>query len=496
LRTMKYTHSNTASGSLLFSGIGNMRNQFLRRKISASDLLELHIEQVEKLNPHLNSVVVRNFETARCNAYEADKALEEGVILGPLHGIPMTVKESYDVEGLPTTWGMARFRSNVATRSGTVVQRLVQAGAIVFGKTNVAEALADWQTSNELYGRTNNPWDVKRTCGGSSGGAATAVASGMSPIEIGSDIGGSLRNPAHYCGVMAHKATFGIIPQAGETFPGTEAAVDLSSNGPIARSVNDLSLVLDLIAGPVNPEASAWSLRLPPPKSRRLSDFKVAVLRGGPRFEVDQEIVGAFEELAAFLSSRTASVEIDPVLPYSLSEMFDVGISLLRAATSSRILPDQFDAQHRLADTLNSEDQSYLALMTRGTTMTHRRWLEINEARDRMRRAWGRLFESVDVILCPAAASTAPVHSTEIPRYERMLSINGSAVPETDQMIWAIMSGACYLPSTVIPVGTSADGLPIGVQIISAEFHDRTCLAFAGLLEKTFRKFMPPPLCI
>ncbi|QRM33054.1 amidase [Microvirga sp. VF16] len=484
-----------ASPSLLLSGAVAMRDEVLRRAISVSDLLELHIAQVEALNPRLNAVVVRDFEAARRHAHEADKALAEGVVWGPLHGIPMTVKESYDVEGLPTTWGMARFRSNVATRSGTVVQRLVQAGAIIFGKTNVAEALADWQTANGLYGTTNNPWDPKRTCGGSSGGAATAVASGMSPIEIGSDIGGSLRNPAHYCGVMAHKATFGIIPQAGETFPGTEAAVDISSNGPIARSVDDLSLVLDVIAGPIDPEASAWSLRLPPPRSQHLSGFRVAVLRGEPRFQVDQEIVRALDELAAFLSPRAASVAIDPVLPHSLSEMFDVGVSLLRAATSSRILPDQFDAQHRLADTLKPEDESYLARMTRGTTMTHRRWLELNEARARMRQAWQKLFESVDIVLCPAAASTAPVHSAEIPRYERMLSINGSPVPEADQLIWAVMSGASYLPSTVVPVGISSDGLPIGVQIISAEFNDRTCLAFARLLEQTFRRFMPPPPC-
>ncbi len=175
---MTYT---SARHPLLFSGLAEMRNSIKSGYISSCELLELHINQVERVNPALNAVVVKDFDNARKKAYEADKASKLGLEVGPLHGIPMTVKESYDVKGLPTTWGMERFRTNFANRSALVVERLVAAGAVIYGKTNVAEGLADWQTSNAVYGRTNNPWDVTRTPGGSSGGSAVAVASGMSP---------------------------------------------------------------------------------------------------------------------------------------------------------------------------------------------------------------------------------------------------------------------------------------------------------------------------
>jgi len=483
-----------ANDPLLFAGVSDMRNQLRRGAISSTDLLEMHIAQVERLDPILNAVVLRSFDTARQAAHNADKELAAGINVGPLHGIPMTVKESYDIENLPTTWGMGRFKRNIAQRNSSVVQRLLGAGAIVFGKTNVAEALADWQTSNELYGTTNNPWDIRRTCGGSSGGSATAIACGMSAIEVGSDIGGSLRNPAHYCGVFAHKPTYGIVPQSGETFPGTEAPADLSCNGPIARNVDDLCLALDVLGGPDGRSASAWKLTLPKPRPRRFSDFKVAVLQGGREFPVDESVAGAMDELASFLSSRVAELDTNPKLPSTLNDMFGLGVSLLRAATSSRVLPDQFDLQSTLADAIDQEDLSYGARMARGTTMTHRAWLEANEARQVMRRKWDGYFGSVDVILCPAAASTAPFH-TALPRSQRTLSVNGSDIPEPDQLIWAVMSGVCYMPSTVVPIGLSADGLPIGVQIVSAEFNDLTCLAFAKLLEQSYRRFIPPPIC-
>src|SRR5207244_1010974 len=244
-----------------------------KKKIGCLELLDLYLARVEKYDGALNAIVVRDFERARTRARAADRALAKRQPWGPLHGVPMTIKESYDVAGLPTTWGVPAYKNNVATRNAVAVDRLLAAGAVLFGKTNVPLYLADWQSFNAIYGTTNNPWDVTRAPGGSSGGSAAALAAGLTGLEAGSDIGSSIRNPAHFCGVYGHKPTWGIVPRRGQALPWQEAPVDIDVVGPLARSADDLVLALSVMAGPDAVDAAGWQLRLRSPRQTRLPDF-------------------------------------------------------------------------------------------------------------------------------------------------------------------------------------------------------------------------------
>lgn len=252
---------------LAFEPAHVLARKLRRREISAEALMRLYLDRVARFNPKLNAIVVLDADKALASAREADSELARGEVKGPLHGLPMTVKESFDVAGWTTTWGNPAWKANVASADAAVVERLKRAGAIVFGKTNVPLLLGDFQTTNEIYGQTNNPWNVERIPGGSSGGSSAALAAGLTGLEAGSDIGGSLRNPAHYTGTYAHKPSYGIVPTRGQMPPGIVGAGDLSVVGPMARSAEDLDLELGLIAGADGAEATAWKLDLPPPRA-------------------------------------------------------------------------------------------------------------------------------------------------------------------------------------------------------------------------------------
>src|SRR5881296_3939414 len=280
-----------------------------KKRIGCLELLDLYLARVEKYDGALNAVVVRDVERALTRARAADRALARRDVWGPLHGVPVTVKESYDVAGLPTTWGVPTHKSNVATKNAVVVDRLLAAGVVLFGKTNVPLFLADWQSFNTIYGTTNNPWDVTRSPGGSSGGSAAALAAGLTGLEAGSDIGSSIRNPAHFCGVFGHKPTWGIVPRAGQALPWQGAPVDIDVVGPLARSTDDLALALSAMAGPDAIEAVGWQLRLTLPKQKRLRDFKVALMLDAPGFPVDREVQDRLVALGDFL--RRQKVKVD-----------------------------------------------------------------------------------------------------------------------------------------------------------------------------------------
>src|SRR6266508_5945186 len=279
-----------------------------KRKIGCLELLDLYLARVEQYNPALNAIVVKDVDRARRRARAADRALAKGDHWGPLHGVPMTIKESYDVVGLPTTWGVPALRDNVPTRNALVVDRALGAGALLFGKTNVPLYLADWQAFNAIYGTTNNPWDLARSPGGSSGGSAAALAAGLTGLEAGSDIGSSIRNPAHYCGVYGHKPTYGMVPPRGQALPGKITPSDISASGPLGRSAADLELGLAVMAGPDDIDASGWELRLPPPRKKTLREYKIAVMLTDPNSEVDREIQDRLQVLADFLAKKKVKV--------------------------------------------------------------------------------------------------------------------------------------------------------------------------------------------
>jgi len=464
-----------------------------RREIGCRELLEHFLERVERYNPELNAIVVLDPDRARKRAEEADAALQKGEVWGPLHGVPMTVKESFDVEGLPTTWGLTALKEHRADRNALAVDRFLDAGAVVFGKTNVPVYLADWQTFNPVYGTTNNPWDLARAPGGSSGGSAAALAAGLTGLEAGSDIGASIRNPAHYCGVYGLKPTWGICSPRGHTIFDTVTPTDISAIGPMARSAEDLATALDVMAGPDEIDGAGWKLDLPTPRKHRLSEYRIAIMLDDPNAEVDREVQDILQNLADFLAKRGATVSDTARPRIDTTEAHRTYIHLLRAATSRRQSEAEFRANQAKAAALRPDDESYLARMLRGMTSSHRDWLEANERRQRMRLEWARFFQEWDLLLSPAAASAAFPHDHAGERHERTITVNGKQVPTTDQLFWAGFSCMAYLPGAVAPAGLTPTGLPVGVQIVGAQYHDRTCISFAGLLERDWRGFEPPP---
>ena len=463
------------------------------KKIGCLELLELYLKRVEKHNPPLNAIIALDVAGARKRAKAADKALAKGDVWGPLHGVPMTIKESYDVAGMPTTWGDLPLRANIATSDALSVTRLKAAGVTLFGKTNVPLMLADYQSYNAIYGTTNNPWDLTRSPGGSSGGSAAALAAGLTGIEAGSDIGSSIRNPAHYCGVYGHKPTWGILSPRGHALPGRVAQADISVVGPLARGAGDLEIALDAMAGPDDVDGAGWRLKLPKPAHKKLRDFKVAVMLEDPNSAIDDEVKTLLQKLAGFLGRRKVKVSDTARPDIDTKELHRLYITLLRAATSGRLNDAEFAFQQAEANRQPIDPEGYYARMVRANTLSHRDWLAANERRHQLRLRWAEFFKDYDLLLCPVAASAAFPHDQEGERWERTIEINGRRVPTTDQLFWAGLNGVCYLPGTVAPIGLTPRGLPVGVQIIGPQYGDRTCLRFARLLEQEYYAFEPPP---
>jgi amidase len=463
------------------------------REVGCRELLEFYLARVEQHNPALNAIIVTDLHQARWRADAADSALSRGENWGALHGLPMTVKESFDVVGMPTTWGLTELKDNLPLANALAVERLLGAGAVIFGKTNVPVLLADSQSYNPIYGTTNNPWDLSLTPGGSSGGAAAALAAGLTALEIGSDIGGSIRNPAHYCGVYGHKPTYGIAPPRGQSLPGNVAASDISVIGPLGRGADDLVLALDIIAGPDPIEAAGYRLELAPPRGKALADYRIALMIDDPNCKVDREVQDILQGLADFLGRAGVRLSDRARPDIDTSQLHAVYIKLLRAATSRRLNDDLFQRQADTARGLDPGDQSYFARMLRANTLSHRDWLAANEERHRLRLKWAEFFRDYDLLLCPVTAGAAFPHDHDGERWERTILINGNPVPVTDDLFWAGLSGLVYLPTTVIPAGLTAKGLPVGVQIVGPQYGDRSCIAFAGLLERAYRGFVPPP---
>jgi amidase len=462
-------------------------------KITARDLLGQCLDQYMRHNERLNAIVVTDLDRAWATAAAADKRLKAGTPCGPFDGVPMTIKESFDWTGLPSTWGLPRLRDNIAAKDAVAAARMAAAGAVIYGKTNVPLMLADWQSFNDVYGTTNNPWDLSRAPGGSSGGSAVALATGMSALEIGSDIGASIRNPAHYCGVYGHKPSFGVVPYRGHLLPGVVQPGDISVAGPLARSARDLAAMMKILAGADGVEARALTISLPAAAQKSLKEFRVAIMLSDPVSKVDQPVQDLIAQLGSFLSSRVKSISFTARPAFSSREAMDIYITLLRSATSRRQSDSEFAANAARVAEFADSDTSYYAQMLRAFVIPHRSWLAASERRHQMRLAWEAFFEDYDVMLCPAAASAAFPHDQAGERHERTIAVNGKRVPTTDQLFWAGYSGCFYLPSTVAPLGLTAQGLPSGVQIIARGYGDLTAIRFAELLEREYAGFVPPP---
>jgi amidase len=458
---------------------------------SARELLEYFLDRVDRFNPALNAIVVDDRERARDAAAAADRALRQGEAVGPLHGVPMTVKESYDVAGLLTTWGDPAWRDNMATEDAVAIQRLKRAGAIIFGKTNVPLHLADWQSFNDIYGTTHNPWRPGRTPGGSSGGSAAALAAGLTGLETGSDIGGSIRNPAHYCGVFGHKPSFELIPTRGHSLSGNLTPADLSVVGPLARSARDLQLAIQIMAGPDQIQARGYSLQLRPPRPRHASEFRVAVWHDADNAPVATEVRQRVDRVAEAFATAGATVNWEARPNFNAAEHHRTYAALLQAAMSGRQSPEDHQSDLAAFSALDPKDNSAAAEAVRRRVLTHYQWLHRNELRTQLRWTWQQFFEEWDILLAPVAATSA-FPQDERPFNQRALQVDSRQQPYWQQLFWAGLASLCYLPSTVIPTGPGADGLPIGVQVIGPEYGDLTTLFAAGVLEQMGFTFEAP----
>jgi amidase len=464
------------------------------KRVSSAELTDHCIKRIEALDGKINAVVVRDFERARAAAREADAALARGE-RKPLLGLPMTVKESFNVAGLPTTWGFPDSNWPVSNDAVTVA-RLKAAGAVILGKTNVPVRLADWQSFNPVYGTTNNPWDLARTPGGSSGGGAAALAAGYVPLELGSDIGGSLRAPPHYCGVFGHKPTHSLVPSRGHVPPRAEPLPrepDLAVVGPMARSAADLALALDVLAGPDEPNAVAYRLALPPPRHADLKNFRVLVLDTHPLLPTANSVRTAIVRLSEQLARTGATVaHASPLLP-DLTLMSRTFTYLLMAFMGADIPIEVYREVQGAVTAIPPDARGLGPERARGLVLSHRDWVRADRVRATANRQWRDLFREWDVVVCPVMPTPAFAHDHSEPQRMRQIEIDGAKYPYLDQIVWAGIANMTGLPATAVPVGRSETGLPIGVQIIGPYLEDRTTIAFAELIEREFGGFAPPP---
>ena len=464
--------------------------------IGARELTELYIRRIERHDPALNAVVVRDYTRAREQAMGAEHARARGEHQ-PLLGLPMTLKESINVTGLHTTCGVPEWKGYISQHDAPVTSRTRAAGAVLLGKTNVPPMLADWQSANPIFGCTNNPWDRGRTPGGSSGGGSAAIAAGLSALEVGSDIGGSIRVPAAFCGIYGHRPSETLLPRSGQfpMPPLPNPAVVMGVQGPLARSAEDLELALSVLAGPEVGEDVAWKVTLPAARRERLADFRVAVLPPIPWLPVDEQITAALADLAGRLAKMGAVVkEIQPDGLGDHREYHGFYRTLLAAVTGARV--DAETRRQRIATFRAAGDDLSLGA-ARGLEGTAGDYLLWNGRREQHRAAWRAFFREWDVLLAPAINVLAYPHIARAwPADDSDLSltftVNGRSVPYLHGLCYPALSTVPGQPATAFPVGLSREGLPIGLQAIGPYLEDLTPIRFTALLAREIGGFRKP----
>jgi amidase len=452
---------------------------------TSRDLVELYLERIDRHDDRLSALVCVDAEAARA---EADARDADSGARGPLHGVPVTLKDAWATAGLRTASGSPD-SAQVPETDAAVVARLRAAGAVVLGKTSVPTGVTGQETWSPLSGLTRNPWDGTRTSGASSGGAAAAVAAGLSPLDVGSDLGGSLRQPAHCCGIFSHAASHGLVPLRGHLprVPvDVELDVDLLTAGPLARSADDLALALGVLAGQEGAPRRLWPASLPPPPAG-LDGLRVAAWLDDPAAPVDPLVGTVLQPAAEALADAGARVDADGRPFPSLAEVVETTFSLWVAASS---YSDDDATLRRLAEqaaAADPDDTWLPVLRARAASMSHRDWLRLDVRRQRLQARWDAFFDSYDVLLCPVIGVTAPEHDPDPSqvasmdhRLARTLTIAGQDRPYLDQVKWMTLVTASGLPATAVPVGLAADGLPVGMQVVGPYGADLTTIAVGG----------------
>ena len=479
---------------MIFDSAHEILEKIKLREVSSLEVLESFLAQVEKVNPTINAIIALDIERAKEKAIEADNKINLKSKLGPLHGLPMTIKDAFEVEGIVSTGGNPAWKDNIPKRNAEAVQRLVDAGAIIFGKTNVPFLSSDLQSFNKIYGTTNNPWDLERTPGGSSGGSAAALAAGMTPLELGSDIGGSIRVPAHFCGLYGHKPSYNIISEVGHMPPPPGSILTgngLSVAGPLARSPEDLEIALDVLVSAQEQDSQAWKVKLPKARTKKITELKIAVWPDEPYAEADNEITNLIKDTAKDLKHAGAKVEtVD--LPISFEEIDKIYSLLLNPLMLAGSPKTTFETLAKLNESLDPNDVSELAKVARGSVLKHADWVLVNAMRQNMRQKWREFFNKFDVILCPTCITSAFKHNHN-PVHERKLTINGKDDEYLRATLWAGPAVSAGLPSTNVPIGMSSNNLPISMQITGPYLEDKTCLEVAKVVRNLRGGFKIPP---
>lgn len=440
-------------------------------ELSSSELLENFLERITTYNGDLNAVVTIDEEGGRRAAAAADRSRAAGEPLGPLHGLPITIKDAIEVAGLRSTGGARELAEYVPDRDAPAVRRLRAAGAVIFGKTNVPTWSADIQTSNQLFGTTSNPWDAARTPGGSSGGSAVAVACGFTGFELGTDIGGSIRIPSHFCGTFGLKPTYGVIPQRGylDRVGGSTVDTDINVFGPLARSADDLALALAVLAGPDGAQPPGLRPALPVDEPRRVPG-RIGVWLDEPSCPVETAVRQLLSAAVTRLSEDGWVVEDEHPL-VSFPQQAQLAQRLIGAAVS-------------VGSDADIGDASGGAHLARLLARAERKAFEA---------VWREWFGRFDALLCPVLGVPAFEHDTGRPLMERAVDVDGRNVPHVAMIGWLGLIGVMGLPSVVAPIGRTADGLPVGVQVVTGWYQDYRAIAIARRLEVLCGGYQVPP---
>lgn len=483
--------------SLLYQSAKELVSALVNREISAVELLEKTISRIETLDKKINAVTVRDFDQAHLTAKAADEAIARGE-RKPLLGLPITVKESFNVTGLPTTWGNPQYKGWIPNDDALAITRFKEAGAIIIGKTNVPFMLMDWQSYNDIYGTTNNPWNTNFTAGGSSGGSAAALAAGFVSLELGSDLGGSIRVPASYCGIFGHKPSANLIPMRGggppTSPPSPHLMTDFGVAGPMARTAADLGLALKVLAGPDEIwDGKGYKLSLPISRHNDIKNFRVLILNTHPLCSTSKIIQKSMDDLAEDLVKVGVKISLDSQIIPDLADITRTYVTLFAAFVAGNIPVSKYEDYATEAKKLIDNDLSIEACFLRGCTISYRDWMMKTRMRGMLRQQWRDLFKKFDVILCPVTPTVAFPHDHSSPE-KRQIKIDNVFIPYNHQYAWISVATLFGLPVTVVPIAHSEQGLPIGVQVIGDYLEDYTTIKFAELIEREFGGFTAPNL--
>ena len=483
----------TRPPGLAFSSAVEAGRAIAAGRLSSLELTQDALARIERFNPALNAYVNVQAETALAEARAADAALAKGVSWGPLHGVPIAIKESFAVAGLPQTVGLPALADHRPAEDSEAVARLRAGGGIVLGNTNVPLLLWDLQSFNEIYGTSSNPWDLERTPGGSSGGSAAALAAGLGYVAMGSDIGGSIRTPAHFCGVYGHKPTLNVVPRRGHIppLPGTppRPPTDLPVTGPMARHAEDLAAALGVVGGPEGDDTVAYRWTLPPARGSRLQDYRVGYVLDDPMCPLSSDVKETLE--AAIAALRRSGLRLEEGWPDGVvpREQFETYWYLLGAFGAFDLEDDEIEQERaRAADPAGGLG----ALRAQARVNPHKHFQAASSRRMVARATWQDYFRTHDAFLMPTDFVAAFPHDHAMPMESRTLTTPEGPRPYLDLLFWISFATLTGLPATIAPVGLTRDGLPCGIQILGPYLEDATPIDVARGMADVLGGFRAP----